>query len=80
MERLVLFSARRLDLDMVRRPAAMPCCRLLGPEPCPRELALPVRVGEVPIGLTFERCEARDAVAQLARPVVGSEVIQQANE
>lgn len=80
MERLVLLSARRLDLDVVPWPAAMPCGRLLGPKPRPRELALSVQIRKVRISLASERREARDSVAQLARPVVGSKVIQQANE
>jgi hypothetical protein len=80
MERLVLLSARRLDLDVVPWPAAMPCGRLLGPKPRPRELTLSVQIRKVGIGLASERREARDSVAQLARPVVGSKVIQQANE
>jgi hypothetical protein len=80
MERLDLFSARRLDLDMVLWPAAMPCCRLLGPEPRPRELTLSIQIRKVRIGLASERSEAMNSVAQLARPVVGSKVIQQANE
>lgn len=80
MERLVLLSARRLDLDMVPWPAAMPCSRLLGPKPRPRELTLSVQVRKVRIGLASKRREARDSVAQFARPVVGSKIIQQANE
>jgi hypothetical protein len=80
MERLVLLSARRFDLDVVFWPTAMPRRRLLGPEPRPRELTLPVQVREVCVCLAVERREARNGVAQLARPVVWSKVIQQAIE
>lgn len=58
----------------------MPRCSLLGPEPRPRELTLPVQVREVRKGLASVRRESRDDVAQLARPVLGSKVIQQAIE
>jgi len=80
MEWFVLFSARRLDLNVVSGPATMPCRRLLSPKPRPRELTPPVQVCEVRIASTSERCEAWDGAAQLACPVVGSKVIQQANE
>ena len=60
MERFVLFSARRLDLNVIPGPATMPCRRLLGPKPGPRELTLPVQVCEVSVGSASERCEARD--------------------
>lgn len=80
MERLVLLSTRRLNLDMISWPATMPCCRLLGSEPGSRELTLLIRVREVRKGLTSERREARDDVPQLTRPVLGSKVIQQTNE
>ncbi len=79
-ERLVLFSACRLDLDVVSWPAALPRRCLLGPEPSPRQLALGVEVRKVGVGLTLERCEARDQVAKFAGPVVGAKVIQGADE
>lgn len=63
MEWLVLLSARRLDLDMVLWPSAVPICRLFSPKPRPRELALVIQVRKVRIGLAPERCEARDNVA-----------------
>lgn len=63
----VLLSAppRRLDLDVVLWPAAMPCDPLrFSPKPCPRELTLPAQVREVGIGLASGLCAARDDVAQ----------------
>ena len=58
----------------------MPCSRLLGPKPRPRELTLPVRVCEVCMGTASEGCETWDGDAKLACPVVGPKVIQQAKE
>ena len=80
VERLLLFSARRLDLDVVSWPAALPRCRLLRPKPIPRQLALGVEVCKVGVGTTLERREARDAVAKFAGPVVGTKVMQGADK
>ena len=63
MEWFVLFSARRLDLNVVPRPVTIHCRRHLGPKPRPRELTLPVQVCEVRMGSASERCEAWDGVA-----------------
>jgi hypothetical protein len=80
VERLGLFSARRLDFDMVSRPAAMPRCSLVRPKPSPRQLTMRVQVRKVSWGLTLERREARDQVPQFTRPVVRTKVIQGADE
>lgn len=80
VERFGLVPACRLDLDVVSWPAALPRCCLFRPKPISRQLALRVHVRKVGPGLTSERRETRDKVAQFARPVVGPKVIQSTDE
>jgi hypothetical protein len=62
MERLILFSPCRLDLDVVPWPAAVPRRSLFGPEPLPRELTLRIGVRKIGISVALERGKAWDAV------------------
>jgi len=80
MKRLLLSSTRRLDLDVIRRPPALPRRSLLGSEPRARELAVQVQIRKVGVGLSSEWCEARNLVTQFARPVVRPKVVQHADE
>ena len=80
MEWLILFPTRRLDLDVVPWPAALPSRGLFRPEPFPRKLAVHIRIRKVGVGLALERRKARDVVAQLACPVFWSKIVQLAEK
>jgi len=80
MKRLLLSSTRRLDLDVIRRPPALPRRSLLRSEPRARELAVRVQIRKVGVGLSSEWCKARNLVTQFARPVVRPKVVQHADE
>jgi hypothetical protein len=80
MELLVLFPARRLDLDMVPWPTTVPRRGSFGSEPFPRELTPAIEIRKVCVSLALERGKARDVIAQLARPVVRSKVVQRAEK
>ena len=76
MERLVVLSARRFDLNVVPRPAALPQRGLLRTIPLARELSARVVVRKVCVGSSAERRKAVDKMPQFARPIVRPKVVQ----
>jgi hypothetical protein len=80
MERLVLLSARRFDLNMVPRPAVMPRSRLLWAEPLTRKPPACISVLKVRVGRPGERGKAGDTLPQLTSPISGPKVAQQPDE
>jgi hypothetical protein len=80
MEWLVRLSARRLDLNVVPRPAAKPRTVPLRAEPGTRELSARIVVRKDRVGRTVERRKAGGTVPHLACPIVRPKVVQYADK
>ena len=80
VERFVLLSARRLDLNMIPRPAAMPHISFLWAEPLARQLSARILVRKGRFGRRGERRKAGGTVPYLTCPIVRPKVVQQPAE
>jgi hypothetical protein len=80
MKRLILLSTRRLDLNVVPRPAAQPRSGLLRSKPLARKLSTRIIIRKVSMRRPAERRKARNTMPELARPIIRPKVIQHTYE
>lgn len=80
VERFVLLSARRLDLNMIPRPAAMPHIGFLWAKPLARQLSARILVRKGGFCRRGKGRKAGGTVPYLTCPIVWPKVVQQPAE